>query len=189
MKYQLLPLTCVAALAVACAAPGGSPLAPLPASSTLDASVSMTGGSAGTTAAAGGFDALGYNRTAGIFNGAADGADGTLDGKYHGMTAYAADHLKMKWNADWDRGNAEGWSDPNGYRAWIDNAWNGKVRGGSGETWHYRIKWVGPCGATGAPTGTGGYCIWGQFEVVMSHGTSANVHFWDAHAVPAGFGR
>lgn len=148
----------------------------------------MDGASPGTSAASG-FDALGYNRTAGIFNGAADGVDGVIDGKYYGSTAYAADRLKMKWNAEWTRGNAEGWTDPNGYRAWIDNAWNGKVRGGSGETWHYRIKWVGPCGATGAPTGTGGYCIWNQFEVVMSHGTSANRHFWDAHAVPAGFGR
>lgn len=179
---------CVAALTSACAGPGNSPLAPGPASA-LNVSVSMDGASPGTTAAGTGFDAFGYNRTAGIFNGAADGVDGVLDGTYYGGTAYAADHLKMKWNAEWDRGNAEGWTDPDGYRAWIDNAWNGKVRGGSGETWHYRIKWIGPCGASGTPTGTGGYCLWNQFEVVMSHGTSANVHFWEAHAVPAGFGR
>lgn len=188
MRYKLLVLLPMAALAAACAGPGASPLAPAAAPS-LNVSVSMNGGSPGTTAAAGGFDALGYNRTAGIFNGAADGLDGTLDGKYYGSAAYAADHLKMKWNSEWDRGNAEGWDDPNGYSAWIDNQWNGQGRGGSGETWHYRMKWIGPCGATGAPTGTGGYCIWGQFEVVLSHGTSANEHFWDAHAVPAGFGR
>ncbi len=188
MRYKLLVLMPMAALAAACAGPGVSPLEPAPASA-LSVSVSMNGGSAGTTAAGGGFDAFGYNRTAGIFNGAADGVDGSIDGKYYGGAAYAADHLKMKWNADWDRGNAEGWDDPNGYSAWIDNQWNGKAPGGSGETWQYRIKWIGSCGADGTPTGTGGYCVWGQFEVVLSHGTSANQHFWDAHAVPAGFGR
>lgn len=134
-----------------------------------------------------GFDDLGYNRTARIFNGPADGADGNIDGTYNGDPTYASDHLKMKWNAEWDRGNAEGWTDPAGYAAHIDNLWNGKG-GGSGETWHYRIKWIGACGATGAPLPDGGYCIWGQFEVVTSHGTALNQHFWDAHANPAGFG-
>lgn len=190
MRSKLLALVPMAALAASCAGSPAAPLAPAPADA-LTVSVSHGGMSSGevTSAAGGGFDDLGYNRTARIFNGAADGVDGTLDGTYYGWADYAADHLKMKWNAEWDRGNAEGWSDPNGYRAWIDNQWNGKVPGGSGETWHYRIKWVGACGAAGTPTGTGGYCIWGQFEVVLSHGTSANQHFWDAHAVPAGFGR
>ena len=187
MRDKLPLVMAIAALAAACAGPSASPLQPA-AAPALRAPVSG-GGSTGTFAAGGGFDALGYNRTAGIFNGAADGVDGTLDGTYYGMAAYATDHLKMKWNSEWDRGNAEGWNDPKGYRAWIDNQWNGMRPGGSGETWHYRIKWVGPCGADGAPTGTGGYCLWGQFEVVLSHGTSANQHFWDAHAVPAGFGR
>lgn len=134
-----------------------------------------------------GFDELGYNRAARIFEGPADGVDGTLDGKANGYSAYANDHLKMKWNAEWDRGNAESWS--NGpYGAWIDNNWNGKTADGSGEVWQYRIRWIGACGADGTPTGDGGYCIWGQFEVLMSHGTVANEHFWDAHAIPAGFG-
>ena len=92
----------------------------------------------------------------------------------------------MKWNAEWDRGNQEGWIDDH-YDAWIDNQWNGQVPNGSGENWHYKIKWIGSCGATGTPTGDGGYCIWGQFEVVMSQGTMANEHFWDAHAKPAGY--
>lgn len=136
-----------------------------------------------------GFDQYGYNRCARIFNGPADGLDGKLDGKVYGSATYAADHLKMKWNAGWDRGNLTGWSDPNGYRgAWIDNQWNGQVPGGSGVTWHYRIRWIGPCGGHGAPTGSGGYCIWGQFEVVMSHGTVEGQHFWDAHAIPSGYG-
>lgn len=135
----------------------------------------------------GGFDEYGYNEVAGIFNGIADGIDRNLDGLYFGSPSpYVNDKLAMKWNSEWDRGNDEGWSNPP-YRAWIDNHWNGK-NGGSGETWLYRIKWVGPCGSHGTPTGDGGYCIWGQFEVIMSHGTSGNQHFWDAHATPAGFG-
>ena len=133
-----------------------------------------------------GFDELGYNRNARIFNGPADGVDGTLDGTAYGDPTYGTDHLKMKWNAEWDRGNAENWS--NGpYAAWIDNQWNGSVPGGSGENWHYKIKWIDECGSTGTPTTNGGYCIWGQFEVVMSHGTVANEHFWDTHAKPSGY--
>src|SRR5687768_1218354 len=128
MRHHLLALIPVIALAGACASPVSSPLAPTP-TTAADVPVSIGGPRPGTAAAAGGFDALGYNRTAGVFNGAADGVDGTLDGTYYGNAAYAADHLKMKWNAEWDRGNAEGWSDPNGYRAWIDNQWNGKRPG------------------------------------------------------------
>lgn len=135
-----------------------------------------------------GFDLLGYNRCAGIFRGPADGVDGTLDGKVWGDATYAKDHLVMKWNAEWDRGNLEGWIDPNGYAAWEDNEWNGKVPGGSGEVWHYKIVWVGACGALGTVLPDGGYCLWGQFEVIFSHGTSANEHFWETHARPAGYG-
>ena len=102
---------------------------------------------------------------------------------------YADDKLKMKWNAEWDRGNEENWLDVNGYHgAWSDNQWNGMFPDGSGETWHYMNRWIGPCGATGTPTPNGGYCIWGQFEVTMSHGTFDGEHHWDAHAIPAGVG-
>jgi len=93
----------------------------------------------------------------------------------------------MKWNAEWDRGNAEKWKNPP-YAAWENNEWNGQVPGGSGETWHYNIQWVGSCGRDGTPLPDGGYCIWGQFEVILSHGTVANQHFWDAHATPTGYG-
>jgi len=146
-----------------------------------------------------GFDEFGYNRGARIFQGPADGVDGTLDGTVWGDPTYANDLLKMKWNSEWDRGNEEGWSDPNGYDAWLDNNWNGQVPGGSGEVWQYKIVWVGadnpPCGgddgevtALSVATDYPGYCIWGQFELIMSHGTVANEHFWDAHAVPNGYG-
>lgn len=140
--------------------------------------------------AAGGFDEFGYNRTARIFNGTGESwslAKG-LPADYLGV--YAADKLVMKWNAEWDRGNAEGWSDPNGYDAWEDNEWNGKV-GGSGEVWHYKIKWVGNYTADPSLIPEGAYGIWGQFAVIMDQGFDPNVgpgHLWLAHATPAGYG-
>jgi len=134
-----------------------------------------------------GFDTFGYNDRARVFNGLADGVDRSLDGTVWGDPTYAADRLVMKWNAEWDRGNDEDWTNPP-YAAWETNEWNGMVPGGSGETWHYKIQWVGPCGADGTPLDDGGYCVWGQFEVILSHGTVAGSHVWDVLAKPAGFG-
>jgi hypothetical protein len=139
-----------------------------------------------------GFDEFGYNRTARIFVGTGGGwcaarkmgwdCAGTI------YAPYAKDRLVMKWNAEWDRGNAESWVDTP-YAAWENNEWNGAVPGGSGEVWHYKIQWVGVCGATGDPLPDGGYCIWGQFEVILDHGTSADhTHVWFAHALPTGYG-
>ena len=141
---------------------------------------------AGTASAAGGFDKYGYNDTARIFNGLADGLDRNLDGTYYGNTTYAKDKIVMKWNAERDRGNDENWSNPP-YSAWIDNEWNGK-KGGSGSVWHYKIAWVGSCGADGTPLPDGGYCIWGQFETLMDQGTDAGAHYWFAKATPNGYG-
>ncbi|MCK6459477.1 MAG: hypothetical protein L6Q95_06240 [Planctomycetes bacterium] len=141
----------------------------------------------GFAAAGGGFDEFGYNDTARIFVGAADGVDRNLDGMVWGDPTYANDHLKMNWNEEWDRGNDEGWSNPP-YDAWTDNNWNGKGKDGSGEVWQYRIIWVGSDLESSDRWHEGGYAIWGQFEVIFSHGTSANEHFWDAHATPAGYG-
>lgn len=140
--------------------------------------------------AAGGFDQFGYNDTARVFSGPADGVDRVLDGKVWGDPTYANDHLVMKWNAEWDRGNDEGWTNPP-YRAWENNEWNGNVSGGSGAVWHYKIVWVGPCGAYGTPLPDGSYCIWGQFAVIMDQGfdsTYGEGHLWFAHAKPNGVG-
>lgn len=138
-----------------------------------------------------GFDEWGYNRTARIFSGT--GWSWCM-GKFSNeayctayLGPYADDKLVMKWNAEWDRGNAENWSNPP-YDAWTNNHWNGMAPGGSGETWHYEYVWVGSCGDYGTPLPNGGYCIWGQFEVIMSHGTFENQHYWDAHASPSGYG-
>jgi hypothetical protein len=135
----------------------------------------------------GGFDEFGYNYKARIFNGTADGVDRNLDGTVHGDSTYANDQLAMKWNAEWDRGNDENWLHPP-YNAWTSNEWNGMVPGGSGEVWHYKIVWVGSCGADGTELENGGYCIWKQFAVILSQGTYQGEHIWDTLASPAGYG-
>ena len=137
-----------------------------------------------------GFDEWGYNRCARVFNGtysswcvergAAPDCAGSL---------YSSDKLVMKWNAEWDRGNAEGWSIPP-YSAWLDNEANGNKAGGSGAVWHYKFQWVGSC-VDGIFFADGGYCIWGQFEVLMDQGLDPNIlpgHIWYARAISNGYG-
>ncbi len=131
-----------------------------------------------------GFNQYGYNYQARIFSGtggswcAAKGYGWDCSG-YPIMAPYVNDKLVMKWNAEWDRGNAENWA--NGpYDAWEDNEWNG-MAGGSGEIWHYKIVWVADPSDTEYP-------IWGQFSVIMSQGTSEGQHIWDTHATPTGYG-
>jgi hypothetical protein len=142
---------------------------------------------AGVALAAGGFNQFGYNYDARIFVGNADGIDKVLDGKVWGDTTYANDKLVMKWNSEWDRGNAEKWKNPP-YDAWEDNEWNGRAKGGSGEVWHYKIVWVGPLLANSPYWRAGGYPIWGQFEVVMDQGSNDSGHTWYAKAIPNGYG-
>lgn len=143
-------------------------------------------GTVSTVAAAGGFDQFGYNYQARIFSGPADGVDRVLDGKVWGDPTYANDHLVMKWSKAWDdaRFNGAAWSPD----AWEDNEWNGNVPGGSGEMAHYKIVWVGPELENSPYWHPGGYAIWGQFEVIFSHGSADHVHYWDTHATPAGYG-
>src|SRR5574342_1311748 len=118
--------------------------------------------------AAAGFDEYGYNRTARVFVGTGSSwseAKG-LPADYLGI--YSNDQLVMKWDKEWDRGNAENWSKPP-YDAWTDNEWNGAAPGGSGAVWHYKFVWVGQC-TDYVFLSNGGYCIWGQFETIMDHG-------------------
>lgn len=142
-----------------------------------------------------GFDQYGYNRTARNFVGT---GSSWCQGKLHWtsdqcnsyMGAYAGDKLVMKWNAEWDRGNADNWNKPP-YQAWVDNEWNGKA-GGSGEVWHYKIAWDKDCAESGQPSGTAAkgvpYCIWGPFAMLMSQGSvSDNTHAWDVLLKPAGY--
>ena len=145
-------------------------------------------------ALAAGFDQYGYNYTARVFVGPADGVDRVLDDAVWGDPTYAKDHLVMKWSKAWDdaRFHEGSWTAD----AWEDNEWNGKGPGGSGEVWHYKIGWVGP-GLENSPYWrAGGYAIWGEFEVIMDQGVStANYcdpnnggHQWCAHTIPTGYG-
>jgi hypothetical protein len=140
--------------------------------------------------AGGGFDQYGYNRQARIFNGTGSSWCLARGAAANCLGIYSPDKLVMKWNAEWDRGNAENWTNPP-YDAWENNEWNGNAAGGSGAVWHYKIVWVGACGADGTPLPNGGYCIWGQFEVLMDQGVDPNIgpgHIWFAHANPTGYG-
>jgi len=105
---------------------------------------------------------------------------------------YSDDQLIMKWNAAWDECNDAGNNDPIACTgAWIDNEWNGMTPDGSGAVWHYKIVWVGSCGTYGTALPDGGYCIWGQYEVLMDHGLDSSFgpgHLWFAHAVSNGYG-
>ena len=132
------------------------------------------------------FDQYGYNYKARIFNEVADGIDRNIDGTVWGDPTYANDRVVMKWSKAWDdaRFNGKPWTPD----AWEDNEWNGKVPGGSGEIWHYKIVWVGPELEASPYWREGGDPIWGEFEVIFSQGTVANEHFWETHASPAGYG-
>lgn len=146
--------------------------------------------------AADGFDEFGYNKTARNFVGT---GSSWCQGKLHKsktycdayMGAYADDKLVMKWNAEWDRGNDESWSDPNGYAAWTDNEWNGRANG-SGEIWHYKIAWDRGCAEGITPSLAikgNAYCLWGPFAMLQSQGSGADkVHYWDVLLKPAGYG-
>lgn len=91
----------------------------------------------------------------------------------------------MKWNAEWDRGNEEGWAKPP-YAAWLNNEWNGHVPGGSGESAIFKTVWDAGCVAThGTTASTGGTCIWDQFAVLMDHYPNGD---WVGKANPAGYG-
>lgn len=132
-----------------------------------------------------GFNEFGYNYGARVFNGTGESwslAKG-LPADYLGI--YAPDKLVMKWNAAWDACNDLGTTDAC-TGAWTDNEWNG-MNGGSGSVWHYKIVWVGSCGADGNPLPNGGYCIWGSYEVLMDQGTFDGVHSL-LKATPNGYG-
>jgi len=136
-----------------------------------------------------GFDANGYNRCAGNFNGT--GSSWCVAGGQAAdcMGIYSADKLVMKWNDAWDACNALGTPEACA-GAWNDNEWNGMGKGGSGAVWHYKTVWSATCAAGLTPT-DGGYCIWGAYEVLMDQGKDPNLgpgHIWYAHAKPNGYG-
>ncbi len=181
---RLLKLLAVFAImmSIACGADSFAPTASTPPTSPA---VSADNTSAAVQAS-GGRDLFGYNYQARIFVGLEDGADRNLDGTYWGDKSYAKDHLVMKWSKGWDDARFHG--TPWGPEAWLDNEYNGHVPGGSGETAHYKIIWVGTLLQASQYWRPGGYAIWGQFEVVMSQGTAQGQHWWEARARPNGYG-
>ncbi len=138
-----------------------------------------------------GFDLNGYNNTARLFNGTLLQWCTAKSISAEDCPAYGFgsnnDRIVMKWNAEWDRGNDENWTNPP-YSAWTDNEWNGK-KDGSGFTWHYKIVWVGDYESNpDLLTGTS-YGIWGQFAVIMDQGVDPTTgHSFGALGSPAGYG-
>ena len=144
-----------------------------------------------------GFDEYGFNYKARIFVGIGEnwyrGKNCPEEGPWEeGMDflweygeTYGRDHLVMKWSKAWDdaRFRGEPWTP----KAWCTNEWNG-MRDGSQETWHYKIIWVGPELQDSPYWREGGYPIWDEFEVIMSHGTVDGEHLWEALATPNGLG-
>jgi hypothetical protein len=136
-----------------------------------------------------GFDQYGYNDTARVFSGPADGVDRMLDGAVWGDPTYANDHLVMKWNAAWDACNAHGYDDPAFcLGAWDTNEWNGKVPGGSGETDHVKIIWVGSAAEQSPYWVAGGVSIWNNYEIVFEQGFYGDGHQFLTRAVRPGLG-
>lgn len=147
-----------------------------------------------------GFDEFGYNRKARNFVGTCVswhmgkfGSEEADARAYCGI--YSDDKLVMKWSKAWD----DAIFGPDGIRensdelpwtcdAWEDNEWNGMFPEGSGETWHYKIVWVGSELESSPCWREGGDPIWGEFEVIMSHGTADGEHIWETLAEPAGYG-
>lgn len=123
----------------------------------------------------------GYNEQANIFNGTGMewcmekvGDQAWCEGY---LGPYGDDQIVMKWNEEW----------PAAADAHENNNWNGMRPDGSGDTWHYKIDASQVCADGSTPT-DGGYCIWGSYEVVQSHGTSGGEHIWEANAQPNGYG-
>jgi len=137
-----------------------------------------------------GFDQAGYNHNAHIYNGTYGdwclekvGDAAWCELNYGG---WLDDKLIMKWNEDWDLGNTEGWTGES-YDAWLSNHGNGKLPGGSGETYFAKIVWIGEC-TEGEVFADGSYCIWGQFAVIMEKTQKEGILDFSTHGIPSGYG-
>ena len=119
-----------------------------------------------------GFNEFGYNYCARIFNGTGSSWSLAQGLPYDYLGINSPDKLVMKWNAAWDACNNLGTPEACA-GAWTDNEWNGKIAGGSGQVWHYKIQWSAVCAASTDPSTDpidGGYCVWGSYEVLMDQG-------------------
>ena len=120
--------------------------------------------------ASGGAEALQLRRHTSAF----DGAGATWCLAVHVRTdctgRQANDGLQVRWSPQWQRGVETRWEDFAGYDgAWMTNDWSGNGRGRTGEDWHVRVRWVGPC-SPGDSFPDGGHCLWGQFDGLVIAG-------------------
>lgn len=198
MRYRLGSFLAIGALIAVAACDNQSPTtAPaIRATSTLSASLKAPGTCtlADLSVVSTGFDVNGYNDCARIFNGTYSSwcvAGGQVPTCV--AAPYTYDKVVMKWNAAWDACNVSPTDPAACAGAWTDNEVNGKIPGGSGEVWHYKIQWIGGyCGPDYTPLPDGGYCIWGSDEVLMDQGIDPSLedgHFWNALAKPNGYGK
>jgi hypothetical protein len=135
-----------------------------------------------------GFDDFGYNRCAHLFNGSFGGYCAARNAAPTCGGVDPSSKLIMKWNEEWDRGNAEKWLKPP-YAAWLDNEARGTYTDGTPYSEHFKTKWDAGCVASkGTVSSNGGSCIWGQFEILMDQGKEAGEHFWWTKLTPAGYG-
>ena len=147
----------------------------------------------------------GYNYNANIFVGTYtqwcyQSGYGTNASCAASLGSSANDLVVMKWNAQWNNCNANGYNNPTYcLGAWVDNEFNGKVPGGDGSVWHYKIIWVGSEGSSSPYWLPGGYSIWNNYEVVMDQGVDPSgaynwcgatglVHQFCALTTPNGYG-
>ena len=154
--------------------------------------LTQSGATNGSLTAEWGFDQFGYNDTARLFNGTGASCCLAKGMETDCLGIYSPDKLVMKWNAAWDNCNANGYDTASICAgAWTDNEWNGKVSGGSGQNWHYKIIWVGSQTENSPYWKEGGYSVWGNYEVIMDQGQDPNMgpgHIWFAKATPNGYG-
>ncbi len=168
---------------------GGNPITPsAPNEVPAALSVSNTCTLANGNTAERGFDEYGYNRCAHIFNGTFEGWCAAKGQVPDCAGVAGSTNLIMKWNEEWDRGNATGWT-AGPYAANLDNETRGTYLDGTPFSEHFMTRWDAGCVASGGTeSSNGGQCIWGQFEILMDQGTEAGEHLWWAKLTPAGYG-
>lgn len=174
-------VTLLVGLVAACSTDTTAPVQKMGTATLLSSTASVKSSNGTCTLASGrvvatGFDQFGYNRCAhnfvGTFGGycAARGAPADCAG------VSGDSRLNMKWNEEWDRGNATRWAAAP-YDAWLDNQAKGTYADGSAWSEHFKTKWDAKCVASGVGT-NGEPCIWGQFAILMDQGKGPTGHEW-----------
>ncbi len=188
MKRTFVGLLAVMTLAVAACNSESAPTSPQLVASPVALVSAGTCTLANGNTASTGFDQYGYNRCAHQFVGTFAGycAARSASSDCGGVTGTT--RLVMKWNEEWDRGNATGWA--NGpYTANLDNEINGSLLDGTSFSEHFMTTWDAGCVSSGGTSATnGGSCIWGAFRILIDQGMQGGAKMWWTRATPAGYG-